>query len=43
MVYTGANLLGDASVRMNGTSVELVYTANANGTTVKVISTYMDV
>jgi uncharacterized membrane protein len=43
MVYTGSNLLGDASVRMNGTSIELVYTANANGTTVKVISTYMDV
>jgi hypothetical protein len=43
MVYTGAGLLGDASVQMNGTSVELVYTANAVGTTVKVISTYIDV
>jgi hypothetical protein len=43
MVYTGSSLLGDASVRMNGGNVELVYTANAAGTTVKVISTYMDV
>jgi predicted nucleic acid-binding Zn-ribbon protein len=42
MLYTGAGLLGDASVRMNGDTVELVYTANANGTSVKVISTYID-
>ena len=43
IVYTGAGLLGDASVQMNGSDVELVYTANTAGTTVKVISTYIDV
>ena len=42
MVYTGDSLLGDASVQMNGTNVELVYTANAAGASVKVISTYID-
>ena len=43
IVYTGAGLLGDASVQMNAGNVELVYTANSNNTTVKVISTYIDV
>ena len=43
IVYTGSGLLGDATVQMNGTDVELVYTANSAGTTVKVISTYIDV
>jgi len=43
IVYTGAGLLGDASVNMNGNNVELTYTANSAGTTVKVISTYIDV
>jgi len=42
IVYTGAGLLGDASVQMNGTDVELVYTANNAGTTVKVIGTYIE-
>jgi len=42
MVYTGAGLLGDASVQMNAGTVELVYTANAAGTSVKVIGTYID-
>ena len=43
IVYTGTGLLGDASVAMNGNNVELTYTANSAGTTVKVISTYIDV
>ena len=42
LVYTGSNLLGDASVQMNGTSVELVYTANSGTCDVKVIATYID-
>jgi hypothetical protein len=43
IVYTGSGMLGDATVQMNGGNVELVYTANAAGTSVKVISTYIDV
>ena len=43
LVYTGTGLLGDASVNMNGATVELVYTAGAGTATVKVISTYIDV
>jgi hypothetical protein len=43
MVYTGANLVGDASVNMNGNNVELTYTTNSGTATVKVISTYIDV
>ena len=43
IVYTGSGLLGDATVQMNGSDVELVYTANSAGATVKVISTYIDV
>ena len=42
LVYTRSNLLRDASVQMNGTSVELVYTANSGTATVKVIATYID-
>lgn len=42
LVYTGAGLLGDASVAMNGTDINLVYTANAADTEVKVIATYID-
>ena len=43
MVYTGNNLVGDASVNMNGANVELTYTTNSGTATVKVISTYIDV
>ena len=43
MVYTGNNLVGDASVNMNGNNVELTYTTNSGTATVKVISTYIDV
>jgi hypothetical protein len=43
IVYTGSGLLGDATVQVNGSNVELIYTANAAGATVKVISTYIDV
>ena len=43
MVYTGADLVGDASVNMNGNNVELTYTTNSGTATVKVISTYIDV
>ena len=42
IVYTGSGLLGDATVAMNGGNVELTYTANSAGTTVKIISTYID-
>jgi len=43
MVYTGASLIGDASVAMNGTNVELTYTTDSVTASVKVISTYIDV
>ena len=43
LVYTGAGLVGDASVNMNGSNVELTYTTNSGTATVKVISTYIDV
>ena len=43
MVYTGANLVGDASVNINGNNVELTYTTASGTATVKVISTYIDV
>ena len=43
LVYTGAGLVGDASVNMNGNNVELTYTTNSGTATVKVISTYIDV
>ena len=43
MVYTGADLIGDASVTMNGNQVELTYTPTSGTATVKVIATYIDV
>jgi hypothetical protein len=43
LVYTGANLIGDASVNMNGNNVELTYSTAAGTADVKVISTYIDV
>ena len=43
LVYTGSNLIGDASVNMNGTNVELTYSTSAGTADVKVISTYIDV
>jgi len=43
LVYTGSNLIGDASVNMNGNNVELTYTTNSGTADVKVISTYIDV
>lgn len=43
LVYTGAALLGDATVAMNGNDVQLFYTSNGGNVTVKVISTYIDV
>ena len=43
IVYTGAALLGDATVAVNGGNIEVSYTAASSNTTVKVISTYIDV
>ena len=43
MVYTGASLIGDASVAMNGLNVELTYTTSSLTASVKVISTYINV
>lgn len=43
MVYTGSDLIGDASVTMSGNSVLLQYTPTSGSATVKVIATYMDV
>ena len=43
LVYTGADLIGDASVTMNGNQVELTYTPTTGTATVKVIATYIDV
>ena len=43
LVYTGSDLIGDASVTMNGNNVELIYTCSSGTATVKVISTYIDV
>jgi|13_taG_2_1085334.scaffolds.fasta_scaffold00020_76 hypothetical protein len=43
MVYTGNDLIGDASVNMNGNSVELTYTPTSGSADVKVIATYIDV
>ena len=43
LVYTGSNLIGDASVNMNGTNVELTYSTSTGTADVKVISTYIDV
>jgi hypothetical protein len=43
ILYTGASPLGDASVGMDGSQVNLVYTANNATTTVKVISTLIEI
>jgi len=43
MVYTGADLIGDASVTMSGNNVQLKYTPTSGTATVKVIATYIDV
>jgi hypothetical protein len=43
MIYTGAALIGNASVAMNGANVELTYTTTSVTATVKVISTYIAV
>jgi len=40
IVYTGAGLLGDASVQMNGSTVELVYSAASGTASVTVTGTY---
>lgn len=43
MIFTGTSMLGDASVSMSGTDVQLNYTANSGTATVTVIATYIDV
>lgn len=43
MVYTGSDLLGDATVTMSGSDVLLQYTPTSGTVTVKVIATYIDV
>ena len=43
MVYTGTDLIGDASVTMSGNNVQLQYTPTSGTATVKVIATYIDV
>jgi len=43
MVYTGSDLIGDASVTMSGNTVQLEYTPTTGTATVKVIATYIDV
>jgi len=43
IVYTGSALIGDATVAMNGSDVELKYTAASGTASVKVIATYIDV
>ena len=43
MVYTGSDLIGDASVTMSGSDVLLQYTPTTGSATVKVIATYIDV
>ena len=43
LVYTGADLIGDASVTMSGNNVLLTYTPTTGTATVKVIATYIDV
>ena len=43
ILFTGSNLLGDTDVQMNGSSVELLYTAVSAGAVVSVSATYIDV
>ena len=42
IIYTGSSLLGDTDVQVNGTSVELTYTAVDAGAVVSVSATYVD-
>jgi hypothetical protein len=42
VVFTGSSFLGDTDVRVNGQSVELLYTAEAAGAVVSVSVTYVD-
>jgi hypothetical protein len=43
ILFTGSDLLGDTDVQMNGSSVELLYTAVTAGAVVSVSATYIDV
>ena len=43
LVYTGSDLIGDASVSVNGNNINLTYTPDSGTATVKVIATYIDV
>ncbi len=43
IIFTGSDLLGDTDVQVNGTSVELTYTAVDAGAVVSVSATYVDV
>jgi predicted nucleic acid-binding Zn-ribbon protein len=42
ILYTGSSLLGDTDVQVNGSSVELTYTAVDAGAVVSVSATYVD-
>jgi len=42
IVFTGASLLGDTDVQVNGSSIELTYTAVGVGAVVKVAAVYVD-
>ena len=42
IIYTGSSLLGDTDVQVNGSSVELTYTAVDAGAVVSVSATYVD-
>jgi predicted nucleic acid-binding Zn-ribbon protein len=42
IVFTGSSLLGDTDVQVNGSSVELLYTAESAGAVVSVSVTYVD-
>ena len=42
IIYTGSSLLGDTDVQVNGSSIELTYTAVDAGAVVSVSATYVD-
>ena len=42
VVFTGSSVLGDTDVRINGATVELLYTAESAGAVVSVSVTYVD-
>ena len=42
VVFTGSSVLGDTDVRINGATVELLYTAETAGAVVSVSATYVD-